>query len=86
MPSLTITSYNMLADIYCRPELYTQCPLWALEWSYRRDRLFKQVEARNSDIFCLQEIEKKEYELFWKPRMEEKHYAGLSFFIKLFIL
>ena len=76
-PLLTLTSYNMLADIYCRPELYYKCPLWALEWSYRKDRLLRQVEARNSDVFCFQEIEKKEYEQFWKPHMEAKNYLGL---------
>ena len=67
----------MLANVYCRRELYTHCPLWALEWGYRRDRLVNQVERRNSDIFCLQEIEKKEFETFWEPRMNEKKYLGL---------
>ena len=76
-PLLTLTSYNMLADIYCRPELYYKCPLWALEWSYRKDRLLRQVEARNRDVFCFQEIEKKEYEQFWKTHMEAKNYLGL---------
>ena len=68
-PVLSITSYNMLADIYCRPELYTRSPRWALDWHYRRDRLSHQLSNRHSDLFCLQEVEKGEYEQFWQPTM-----------------
>lgn len=74
--AVTITSYNMLADVYCQPDLYTNCPLWALEWGYRRDRLMHQLSSRNSDFFCLQEVEKSEYENFWKVEMEKRGYAG----------
>lgn len=74
---INITSYNMLADIYCQPDLYSQCPLWALEWPYRRDRLIHQLNSRNSDFFCLQEIEKSEYEEFWLPEMEKRGYLGV---------
>ena len=75
-PQLTLTSYNMLADIYCRPELYTQCPLWALDWVYRRNRLKKQIDVRSSDLFCFQEVEKGQFEQFWLPEMKKRGYNG----------
>ena len=75
-PTLTITSYNMLADVYCRPEMYSRCPLEALSWEYRRNRLAKQVEARDSGLFCFQEVEKGQFESFWVPEMKKRGYAG----------
>lgn len=75
--SIVITSYNMLADIYCRPELYTNTPRWALDWKYRRDRLKHQIDGRGSDLFCLQEVEKGEYDKYWLKAMQEKGYDGL---------
>ena len=67
----------MLADIYCRPELYTNTPRWALDWKYRRDRLKHQIDGRGSNLFCLQEVEKGEYDKYWLKAMQEKGYDGL---------
>lgn len=67
----------MLADIYCRPELYHRTPRWALDWNYRRDRLQHQLDCRNSDVFCLQEVEKGEYETYWLPQMASRGYEGM---------
>ena len=75
--NLRITSFNMLADIYCRPELYQRTPRWALDWNYRRDRLQHQLDSRNSDVFCLQEVEKGEYETYWLPQMISRGYEGM---------
>ena len=75
-PTLTITSYNMLADMYCRPEMYNRCPVEALSWEYRRNRLAKQVEVRDSGLFCFQEVEKGQFESFWVPEMKKRGYTG----------
>lgn len=60
-----------------RPELYTNTPRWALDWKYRRDRLKHQIDGRGSDLFCLQEVEKGEYDKYWLKAMQEKGYDGL---------
>ena len=55
-----VVSYNILADTYSKDEfaqtvLYPYCPPYALNISYRRQLLLKEITGYNADLICLQE-------------------------------
>jgi CCR4-NOT transcription complex subunit 6 len=54
--TFTVLSYNMLADLYARSDIYSYCPPWALSWAYRRQNLLREVVGYQADILCLQEV------------------------------
>ncbi|XP_022919250.2 2',5'-phosphodiesterase 12 [Onthophagus taurus] len=61
-----IVTYNILADLYCdsvftRTVLHPYCPPYALNIDYRKQLIIKELLGYNSDIICLQEVDKKVY-------------------------
>ena len=57
-------SYNLLADLYAdsdysRTILHPQCPPYALAFDYRKQLIVKELLGYNSDILCLQEVDRK---------------------------
>lgn len=54
--TFTVLSYNVLADLYARSDIYSYCPPWALSWAYRRQNLLREVVGYQADILCLQEV------------------------------
>ncbi|KAL3854954.1 hypothetical protein ACJMK2_014189 [Sinanodonta woodiana] len=59
-----VVTYNILADLYAnqdysRDVLYSFCPPYALELGYRLQLLLKEIAGYNSDILCLQEVDRK---------------------------
>lgn len=70
----TALSYNILCDTYATPSLYSYCPSWALDWSYRSELLLKELFKYNTDITCLQEVSRSNYEKFFKEKMKERGY------------
>lgn len=62
-PEFRVISYNLLADFYAstkysKEELFSYCEEEYLEWSYREPLLQKEIFGYNSDIYCLQELDK----------------------------
>jgi CCR4-NOT transcription complex subunit 6 len=49
-----VLTYNILAEIYATRQMYPYCPVWALNWSFRREILQRELQAYNADIICLQ--------------------------------
>jgi CCR4-NOT transcription complex subunit 6 len=54
--TFTVLSYNVLADLYAKSDLYAYCPPWALSWAYRRQNLLRELIGYRADILCLQEV------------------------------
>lgn len=75
--SFSLVTYNTLCQHYATPKMYRYTPSWALSWSYRRDKLQKEILGFNTDIICLQEVETKTYEDFWLPLLSKQGYAGV---------
>lgn len=73
----TIMTYNTLCDWYATPQMYGYTPSWALAWSYRSQIILKELIAYNSDIICLQEIDKHNYEVLWSPKLAQRGYKGI---------
>lgn len=71
----TVMTYNVLSDKLATPSMYAYTPSWALLWSYRRERILKEIINSEADIICLQEVEAGEYEDFFLPSLS-KVYGG----------
>ncbi|KAK0179659.1 hypothetical protein PV327_005391 [Microctonus hyperodae] len=77
-----VTSYNILANIYAdsdysRGVLFPYCPPYALAIDYRKLLIIKELIGYNSDIICLQEVDKKIYENDMKPALSSLNYDGI---------
>lgn len=62
-PTVRVVSYNILADIYAQTDLsktvlYPYCAPYALQLDYRQNLIKKELAGYNSDIICLQEVDK----------------------------
>lgn len=63
-----VVSYNLLADYYCdsdysRKELFPYCPAYALEIDYRKLLFMREMLGYHADIYCLQEVDAKVFDL-----------------------
>jgi mRNA deadenylase 3'-5' endonuclease subunit Ccr4 len=75
--AFTVFCYNVLAESYALPDRHPYCPQWVLLWSYRRQRLLREILSYDADVVCLQEVESKQFEDFFKPEMARAGYDGI---------
>ncbi|CAM6103432.1 unnamed protein product [Calypogeia fissa] len=75
--TFTVLSYNVLADLYAKSDMYSYCPPWALSWAYRRQNLLREVIGYRADILCLQEVQSDHFEEFFAPELEKHGYAAV---------
>jgi mRNA deadenylase 3'-5' endonuclease subunit Ccr4 len=68
--AVKVLNWNILADIYATEQMYDYCAPWALEWSYRKTLIIKQIAALDGDIVCLQEVQNDTFESDLRPAME----------------
>ena len=74
---LRVMSYNLLAEVYATKQLFPYCPLWALNWGYRRQLILKELQRHSADVICLQECQADHYEGFLLPRLQRLGYEGI---------
>jgi mRNA deadenylase 3'-5' endonuclease subunit Ccr4 len=58
--SVTIVSYNILAEAYTKPGYFPYAPQQVLDWSFRCNNLIKEMTELNADVLCLQEVDRYE--------------------------
>ncbi|OQR95349.1 carbon catabolite repressor protein [Thraustotheca clavata] len=75
--SFRVLSYNVLAEIYATRQMYPYCPMWALNWSFRKQLLKRELQNYNADILCLQEVQADHYKNYFQPMMSALGYDGL---------
>ncbi|XP_032687861.1 2',5'-phosphodiesterase 12-like [Odontomachus brunneus] len=80
--SFRIMSYNILADAYTDSDyskdvLFPYCPEYALDINYRKQLILKEIIGFNSDIICLQEVDRKIYEYDLLPSLSMLNYDGV---------
>lgn len=59
--SLSIASYNLLAECYVRVpgqpwNAFENCPTDFLNWTFRAPRILSTIVSSNADVICLQEV------------------------------
>jgi mRNA deadenylase 3'-5' endonuclease subunit Ccr4 len=74
--SFRLSSYNVLADSYVKPQWYPDVDQEVLRWDKRKFALSERVARLNADIVCLQEVEADAYALF-ERNLGAKDYVGV---------
>jgi CCR4-NOT transcription complex subunit 6 len=74
---IRVLCYNVLAESYALPDRINYCPIWALQWEYRKHRLLKEISAYDPDIMCLQEVESEQFRTFFQPEFAARGYSGV---------
>lgn len=77
-----VVSYNLLADYYAdsdysRTVLFGHCPEYALHIDYRKQLLMKEITGYNSDLYMMQEVDSKIFDLDLEPLLNEHGLAGI---------
>ncbi|MEM6930136.1 MAG: endonuclease/exonuclease/phosphatase family protein [Myxococcota bacterium] len=62
--SLSVVTWNVLAQAYVKAERYPRSSPDALAAEPRRQRLVEQLVALDADLYCLQEVEPDAFEAF----------------------
>ena len=78
---MRLVTYNILADLYCdsdfsRNVLHPSCPPYALHIDYRVKLVLHELLGYNSDLICLQEVDKKVFENHLEPVLATSNMAG----------
>jgi CCR4-NOT transcription complex subunit 6 len=68
---IIVMSYNILFEKYATQQQYWYTPSWALQWSYRRDRILREIIDINADVISLQEVDWGQYEQWFFPNLCE---------------
>lgn len=74
---LRVMSYNILCDKACTLALYGHAPARALAWENRREQILHELQGRDADIICLQEIDKESFENFFRGELAVNDYKGV---------
>ena len=79
--SIRIVSYNILAESYATSEhaknnIYPYVDPSLLELEYRCPLILKELDSYLADIICLQECDKKTFELYFHPYLNTQNYIG----------
>ncbi|GJJ68832.1 hypothetical protein EMPS_01178 [Entomortierella parvispora] len=76
--SFVVLSWNLLSPRLCHPQrLDAGCEPGFLEWSYRKEAILNHIAFLDADIICLQELELKDYEEFFNPRLSRLGYRSV---------
>lgn len=70
--TVSIMSYNVLAQVYAKPDIFNYCRPVTLKWRYRRANLLREIAFRDADILCLQEVD--HYDDWWRPQLSAAGY------------
>lgn len=77
---IQVFSWNILADKYLKSSrtssLYSHCNKKSLEWKFRLRLISRNIIQSESDIICLQEVEREAFDLFLKPLLFGLGYEG----------
>jgi len=77
--SLTVVTYNVLANKFALSGKHDYCGREFLEWGGRGSRIMEEILAYSADILCLQEVEKDMYTQHWEPMFQLCGYEGVYF-------
>ncbi|KAL9113378.1 MAG: hypothetical protein Q9227_002419 [Pyrenula ochraceoflavens] len=72
----TALSYNTLCPTYATKTMYAYVPDRILEWDNRKMAILNEIQLRDADIVCLQEIDRYNYDEFWRGKLSMEGYKS----------
>ena len=75
--TLSAVSYNILCDRAATQSLYGYTASIALTWDYRKMVILQELNDYDSDLICMQEIDKESFDDFFRKELAMKDYKGV---------
>ena len=69
-------TYNILCERYATRAQYGFVPERVLSWDYRKELILNEVREHNADIVCLQELDRHNYDEFFRTNLSHNGYKG----------
>jgi len=79
LETVKVFSWNVLCEKYATASTYGYTPSGALNWEYRRDCIMEEIEARDADFLCLQEVSTEAFRDDFMPLLASKDYKGIHY-------
>lgn len=57
--------------------MYGYAAAWALDWTYRKDLIRRQLVESKADIICLQEVDMDNFNEWFMPELAVTSYKGI---------
>ncbi|KAI9490143.1 Endonuclease/exonuclease/phosphatase [Zychaea mexicana] len=70
--TFSVFCFNILCQKYATAQAYGYTPSWALSWDYRKELILSEIQSRNADIICLQELAYNQYEEYFRHEFRER--------------
>ena len=77
--TISVMSFNILNDRMATRNQYGYTPEGALSWDHRRSLILEELEARDADVICLQEVDQDSFDDQFRPTLAQKDYRGVFF-------
>jgi CCR4-NOT transcription complex subunit 6 len=75
--TVSLLSYNILADGFAPPENFPKTQKHDLLWTTRAPRLLNEIQTLNADVICVQEMEEYYFSEWLKPLLYNIGYSGV---------
>lgn len=72
-----VMNWNVLADLYANESVYPYCEKWALNWTWRKHLIMKELKSMAVDTITLQEVQKDAFDEWFRPQLHEAGYEGV---------
>ena len=69
-------SFNALCPTYATKTLYAYVPDRILDWDNRKMAILREIKQRDADIVCLQEVDRYNYDEFWRGKLSMEGYKS----------
>ncbi|KAJ3182882.1 Glucose-repressible alcohol dehydrogenase transcriptional effector [Gaertneriomyces sp. JEL0708] len=76
-PTFRLTTYNVLAELYCTPERYYWLTDNQRSWDTRRELILKEILETGGDVVCLQELTPETFSSYFAPSLHAVGYRGI---------
>ena len=75
--TLSVMSYNTLCDKMATRNQYGYTPENALQWEHRKALILEELQVREPDVMCLQEVDSESFFDYFSPHLAHKEYKGI---------
>lgn len=74
---ITVLTYNTLCNTSATQSHYGYAPSRVLSWEFRRELILNELRSRDSDIVCLQEVDQRNYNGYFREQLAYSGYKGV---------
>lgn len=74
-----VLCYNILTDSTCTTRSYGHTASKGLSWEYRKELILQEIQARDADFVCLQEVTTDSFHEYFSMKLAYNDYKGIFY-------